>query len=251
MIYNYILLFFIYSVIGWTMEVVVSLVCRHKFINRGFLIGPLCPIYGVGGLFITLFLDKYKNDLLVFFVMTMILCTFIEYITSYIMEKMFKARWWDYSDKKFNINGRVCLETMIPFGIIGVLITRLGNPLFMGLIVSIPYHIRMALAIALIIVFIFDLIVSTKVIITFKNIKFNKKDSTEEISKKVRRILSEENPFVKRLVDAFPNNSILKKTKQRIEKTTRDLKKKQKEVTSLRKKLAKKQKKLKKMKNKK
>ena len=113
----YFLLFIIYAVIGWCMEVICKLIQYKKFVDRGFLIGPYCPIYGVGALLITFFLNKYVQDPVVLFVMAVVVCGILEYLTSYFMEKIYHARWWDYSSKKFNINGRICLSNLIAFGI--------------------------------------------------------------------------------------------------------------------------------------
>ena len=119
MFYTYFLLFIIYSIIGWILEIIFAFINLKKFVNRGFLIGPYCPIYGAGCLLLTILLSKYAEDTIVLFALSIIICSILEYLTSWIMEKIFKLRWWDYSDMKFNINGRICLETMIPFGIIG------------------------------------------------------------------------------------------------------------------------------------
>ena len=112
---QYIALFFIYSFLGWVMESILETVRKKRFVNRGFLIGPYCPIYGAGVLLITILLAKYNDDIWITFLMSLLICGTLEYATSYIMEKIFKARWWDYSYRKFNINGRICLETLIPF----------------------------------------------------------------------------------------------------------------------------------------
>ena len=101
----YFLLFLIYAVLGWCCEVVVAFYNHKKFINRGFLIGPYCPIYGIGVLLIISLLEDFTDSWLALFVLAMVLCMVLEYITSYLMEKIFNARWWDYSSKKFNING--------------------------------------------------------------------------------------------------------------------------------------------------
>lgn len=130
----YFILFIIYAMIGWCIEIINGLIQTKKFVNRGFLIGPYCPIYGVGGILITLLLSKYYNDPIVLFFMGIAVCGILEYLTSYIMEKIFKARWWDYSKRKFNINGRICLETIIPFGLLGCFIIYISNPLFINLI---------------------------------------------------------------------------------------------------------------------
>ena len=120
LIAEYFLYFIIYSFLGWTMEVICKLVELKKFVNRGFLIGPICPIYGYGVLAIVLIIGSFKGDLLAVFLKSILVCSILEYLTSYLMEKIFKARWWDYSNKKFNLNGRICLETKIPKGIIEI-----------------------------------------------------------------------------------------------------------------------------------
>ena len=124
----YFLLFMIYAVAGWIMEVTCKLIQYKRFINRGFLIGPYCPIYGYGALLITFLLGRYKYDALVLFVMAIVVCGTLEYLTSLVMEKMFKARWWDYSQRKFNINGRVCLENLVLFGLASCVIIYVTNP---------------------------------------------------------------------------------------------------------------------------
>ena len=124
------LLFLMYSFTGWAIEVIGKLIEKGKFVNRGFLVGPYCPIYGVGCLSMILLLNRYINDPFTLFIMSILLFSFLEYFTSYFMEKIFKIRWWDYSRRKFNINGRICLETMIPFGLGGMLIMYIVNPFF-------------------------------------------------------------------------------------------------------------------------
>lgn len=205
MISVYIILFFIYSFLGWIMEVLNSFVYTKKFVNRGFCIGPLCPIYGVGVLLIILLLNRYMNEPIVLFVMSMLICSILEYFTSYIMEKIFKARWWDYSNRKFNINGRVCLETMIPFGILGTFMVYIVNPFFIKILDKIDIRILNIISIILICIFILDLVFSFKTVFKFKNtLKKYEKDNTIEVSKKVKEILLSGGFLTKRLVKAFP-----------------------------------------------
>ena len=125
---NYFSLFIIYSFLGWFMEVIWTLITDKKLVNRGFLIGPYCPIYGVGCLLLIVFLGSFKDNIFTLFLMSIIVCSILEYFTSFIMEKLFNARWWDYSDRKLNLNGRICVDTMIPFGILGVLVVYFLNP---------------------------------------------------------------------------------------------------------------------------
>ena len=137
----YFLLFLIYSFVGWCMEVGLKLVERKKFVNRGFLLGPYCPIYGYGAILITLLLNDFKSKPVILFLMAILICGILEYLTSFFMEKIFHLRWWDYSKKKFNINGRICLDTIVPFGILGTVIMYVTNPFFLDKIYIIPQNI--------------------------------------------------------------------------------------------------------------
>ena len=156
----YFVLFMMYSFMGWLMEVIVTFVKEHKFVNRGFLIGPYCPIYGYGCLLIILLLKRYENDVVVLFLMSIVICSILEYVTSFVMEKLFHARWWDYSDKKFNINGRICLETMIPFGLLGSFIMYIVNPFYTNILSFFPSLVLEIIAIILFLIYIVDNIIS-------------------------------------------------------------------------------------------
>ena len=142
-IINYFLLFIIYSFLGWIMEVICIYGEFKKFVNRGFLI----------------LIGHDTSDFLGVFLKSILICSVLEYLTSYFMEKLFKARWWDYSKRRFNINGRICLETMIPFGILGTLIVYVVNPFFLSLITSIPKIVRIILAIILFVAYLTDNII--------------------------------------------------------------------------------------------
>ena len=179
------------------------LIQDHKFVNRGFLIGPVVPIYGTGGILITILLTKYQSDPIVLFCMAVIVCSILEYLTSYIMEKIFKTRWWDYSNKKFNINGRICLSNLILFGIMGLVMVYLINPL-LKCVVSI-----------LMVLFVIDFFVSFSVTSKIKNVgKVVFKDSTEEINAKVKDILLSKGKLTRRVIKAFPNFDIRFKQKK-------------------------------------
>lgn len=202
----YFLLFMSYAFLGWCIEVGCKLVQFRKFINRGFLIGPYCPIYGWGAIAITILLKRYTYDVLVLFVMSVLICSILEYFTSYFMEKVFHARWWDYSSKKFNINGRICLETLIPFGLLGLVIMYITNPFLLEIYQSVPPIVIHILSGILFIIFIIDNIISSNVISTI-NVEGNKlvKDNTEEITERVKQILREKSWLHRRLIEAYPN----------------------------------------------
>ena len=206
----YFILFFVYSFLGWVVEVINEIVTTKKFVNRGFLIGPYCPIYGFGGLFITVFLQRYKDDFIVLFILSIVICSFIEYFTSFILEKIFDARWWDYTDRKYNLNGRICLETLLPFGLLGLAMIYLINPIIFKIIYKCDDKIINLLFIALFTIFLVDLFVSSVILNKVKkDIKKVDKDNTEEITKKIKQVLSE-NFLTRRLILAFPNIKYLK-----------------------------------------
>ena len=200
----YIVLFFIYSLAGWLIEIIPATIREKKFVDRGFLVGPYCPIYGCGVILITLLLQKYADDVVVIFFLSVIICGTLEYLTSYIMEKIFKARWWDYSNNKFNINGRICLETLVPFGIGGVLVLFVFNPFLEKIINLIPDLALNIVTGVLCVLFLIDCIVSFKIILNLKEMTKELKDNTAEISDKVKRIILNKLGPYKRLVNAFP-----------------------------------------------
>ena len=244
------LLFIIYAFIGWIVEIINNIIVYKKFVNRGFLIGPYCPIYGVGGLIATIFLTKYKESIIVLFVMSMFLFALLEYFTSYLMEKLFKARWWDYTDYRFNINGRICLETLIPFGLLGCFAIYVVNPIIFSIFNITNIVFLRIIALIIFIIFIIDFTVSLKIINSFKDtaVKFLKKDNTEEITKKVKEILISKSVWTKRLIESFPKakavitNNIdlirmkfeLKQTKKELKQTKKELRKERKANKKLR-----------------
>ena len=117
----------IYSVIGWVYESTICSIGQRKLINRGFLNGPYCPIYGTGAVLVLLVLGRIQNPVLLFFAGAVLTCS-LEYLTSWLMEKLFHARWWDYSKRKFNIGGRVCLIGAVVFGAFSVVLILVLHP---------------------------------------------------------------------------------------------------------------------------
>lgn len=223
----YILLFFIYSFAGWLMEVTTISIRQKKLVSRGFLIGPYLPIYGLGATLITLLLSRYSDDIIVLFVMAFILCCILEYLTSFIMEKLFNARWWDYSDRRFNINGRVCLSNCICFGLGGPLVILGTNPIIINFLSRIPNLTVIILSIIFSGIFIIDIVISTIVIIGFRNTttKVNS-DNTEEITSKVREILTSRTFLHRRLLNAFPNlEAGIQKLNKKVKQMEREIRK--------------------------
>lgn len=120
--------FLFYSFLGWVYETILVSVQERRFVNRGFLNGPLCPIYGVGAVLASLLLDGLSGRPVVLFLASALGASVLEYATSWAMERLFHARWWDYTDFRFNLNGRICLLGAVVFGLGGVVIVRVIQP---------------------------------------------------------------------------------------------------------------------------
>lgn len=187
------------------MEVCVSLWNKHKFINRGFLIGPYCPIYGWGCLAIIIIVGQNTSDILSVFLKSILICSLLEYFTSYFMEKIYNVRWWDYSNKKFNINGRICLETMIPFGLLASLIIYVLHPAVIKLVNLLSSETLVIIASILFVIYIIDNIVSTYILFKIKGkIKSERKDNTEKIKQYIEKWFQDNTVLYRRIKNAFP-----------------------------------------------
>lgn len=220
-ILNYFLIFFIYSVLGWLMESTFVSITERKFVNRGFLIGPYCPIYGFGSIMIILYLNQYKDNIVTVFILGVVICSLLEYLTSYFMEKIFKARWWDYSNKKFNLNGRICGENAILFGMGGLLIIYIIHPFIDNLLKNINNTILTIFSIIFLITYVMDTILSFNIVNKLKKNLNNidiKQDSTQDIRKMISDIINNNistskfnlNLLQKRIIKAFPNFDFIK-----------------------------------------
>ena len=230
---NYFLLFFISAVLGWMMEVTCKLFEFKRFINRGMLIGPYCPIYGFGSVLITALLSPSAGQPVLVFVMAMVVCGTLEYLTSYVMEKLFHARWWDYSRRRFNINGRVCANTLIPFGLLGLAMIYVVKPFLFGLFAGIPVTVKHVVCGALLALMLTDVAVSTTILGKVrKTAEDAKGDSTEAITRVVREKLAEQGALVRRLLLAFPyariyNSDLIQKLRKRSEEMRAEIRRKE------------------------
>ena len=230
---NLFILFMIYSFFGYIIEITnCSIVEKKLVLNRGFFLGPYLPIYGISCLLMGSLILKYKNDILTTFVMSAFICTTVEYITSYVLEKIFKARWWDYSNHKFNIEGRVCLFNACLFGLGVIIFAYIFNPFITNLLSKLNVVTIRIIAIILLIIFLIDVIITITTLCQVKisSLKFKSKDVTNEITKiikdeihKKREIKS--NFFVRHMLNAFPkidltdrNNSLGKLKKYILKK---------------------------------
>ena len=130
--------FYIYGVLGWCVEVAYAAVKQGKFVNRGFLNGPICPIYGVGVVSVIYCLGEVRGNLLVLYAASVVLVTVIEGITGFVMDRLFHHKWWDYSNQPLNIGGYVCLFFSLIWGVFCVFIMKVFQPMVNGVVVHIP-----------------------------------------------------------------------------------------------------------------
>lgn len=202
------ILFIIYSMIGYVSELIYCSIQFKKIVlNRGFFIGPYLPIYGVCCIMMTFFLEKYNNDLAALFVMSIVLCSITEFVTSYILEKIYKVRWWDYSNMKFNFEGRICLLNSCLFGVGGVVLIHFINPMVYPILDMLNDNVLIIIGLSLIVIFVADLSVSIKTLheIKISSDEYTDHDATQEIKLLVREKISKGSFFITRLLNAFPS----------------------------------------------
>lgn len=180
-------IFLIYAFLGWCAEVAYAAFRTGDFVNRGFLNGPVCPIYGCGVLVVVVVLNPLKESLLLLFCGSVILTSVIELITGFIMEKLFHNKWWDYSDRRFNICGYVCLLFSVLWGVGCVFILKAVHPAVYRLIRLMPKLAGSIVLIVLCLAFVVDLVITVASIL-----KFNERlKLLDEIAEKMKVISNE------------------------------------------------------------
>lgn len=180
-IYYSILYFFVYGFLGWCTEVIFAAFKQHRFVNRGFLNGPICPIYGVGVTLVIACLEAFQSNLLLLYISSVILVTVLEGVTGWAMDKLFHNKWWDYSKLPFNIGGYVCLLFSLIWGVACVFIVYFVHPLIHQVLSLIPHTAGIALIAILGIALLSDIIVTTSAIVKFNQYLELLKHITDEL----------------------------------------------------------------------
>ena len=180
-IYYSILYFFVYGFLGWCTEVIFAAFKQHRFVNRGFLNGPICPIYGVGVTLVIPCLEAFQSNLLLLYISSVILVTVLEGVTGWAMDKLFHNKWWDYSKLPFNIGGYVCLLFSLIWGVACVFIVYFVHPLIHQVLSLIPHTAGIALIAILGIALLSDMIVTTSAIVKFNQYLELLKHITDEL----------------------------------------------------------------------
>lgn len=185
--------FMVYSIFGWIYESILCSLRERRLINRGFLNGPYCPIYGFGAIIDIFFLGKLENPISIFLLGALLACS-LEYFTSWAMEKLFHARWWDYSSRRFNIKGRICLLGAVVFGMFAVVLLKVVHPVVYEYTYRIEKSRLNIISTALFLIFFFDTIYTI-----IKLSKFEEK--LKELTYLMNNLISGNNGYRKLILD--------------------------------------------------
>ena len=214
--YLYYLMFWfvIYSVLGWILESIYKSILQKKPINSGFMHGPYCPIYGFGALIMILALQSFKYNITLLFIASFVILSFWEYLVSFVLEKIYHAKYWDYSSQKINLNGRVCLKNSVYWGILGVLFTIIFQPNIEKYSMMIPNDIIICIDVLIGIAMIADFTISSvKAQALIRNIR-KIKDISENIKESLEELKAERN---NEIINSNLNKMQLSKNKLKVQ----------------------------------
>jgi uncharacterized membrane protein len=187
--------------LGWLMETVRVSLRNKKFVNRGYAGGPYCPIYGFGMCFVILFLSGMKDNLPCLFFGGMLITTVLEYLTAYLLELIFKAKWWDYSYRKFNLHGRICLDISIAWGVLSVVMIEYVVPLLNVLIDKIDATVGSVLILLILAFMAADIAVTTHSILSFRAVLLKLHSLKSEIKSELELFSDKFSENIKEYID--------------------------------------------------
>lgn len=205
--------FILFSVIGYVAEMITCAIVEKRWTNRGFFCGPIIPIYGVGSLALIWILSPFKDNVLLIALLGMLITTILEYLTSYVLEKIFHNKWWDYKKEKFNINGRICLKNSLLFAIGTPIILMIIDPYVSGLLRQIKDPALYIISAIIFVIFLLDVIYSCVVAYNLRHrliiVENLKNEKLARIPGMLERMLKTRlrgmTKYPKRLLNAFPN----------------------------------------------
>ena len=187
--YDLLYYYFIYACMGWCIESIYASWIDARLVNRGFLNGPVCPIYGFGALILIIVLRPVMDNILLLFIGAVILTSVLEYITSLALEKAFKHKWWDYSSRFFNVQGRICLVFSLYWGMFSILMLKILHPQVVDWVAQIPINYGIIGLLILLLYFLGDFILSLSslidlnaLIVQMHSIRLEVKETLEHIT---------------------------------------------------------------------
>lgn len=170
MFFQWLLIFYLYCIFGWVLESIYISMLRHKIINRGFLKGPFLPIYGFGAMVILFATNQFQNNIVAVFFAGAFGATILEYFTGAAMEQLFKVRYWDYTNNRFNLHGHICLFASTIWGVLSVLLTKVFQPAMLKLVLSIDTTVANVMIILITIVLFYDFVTSFKTALDLRDV---------------------------------------------------------------------------------
>ncbi|MBM6828509.1 hypothetical protein H9X85_02530 [Anaerotignum lactatifermentans] len=216
--------FIIYSFLGWGMESAFVSISSKEWVNRGFLSGPFCPIYGVGALFMILLLSPVTDHVFLLFFGGFFLASVVEYVIAAILEKLFHASWWDYSEKKWNLKGRVCLQRSVEWGLLTIVLMRVIHPVIQGLADNIPTLLGEAAGTLLLMYLVADAGVTVQHILRLNEKLAHLSEATDDVRRRLEstRLYSARKELAEHL-EHLPAAQFLREWKDRMEETYGDI----------------------------
>ena len=185
---QWIFFFYFYCFFGWCFESTYVSICQKKLVNRGFIRGPFLPLYGSGAIMMLLVSSPMKGNLVGIFIAGCLGATVLEYVTGVIMEALFKVRYWDYSHKKFNFRGQICLESSLCWGLLTILMTQFIHKPVESLAMMIPPRV-LVLAVAVIsVLFIADFVTSFQAAMDLRDILIKAEQARQELERVQKRL---------------------------------------------------------------
>lgn len=185
--------FIFYAFLGWCFEMVHMGITTKEIVNRGYLNGPIIPIYGAGMLSILILLKPFKKFVVLSTILIILICSILEYTTSYVMEKIYGIRWWDYEDKWLNLNGRICFETMSMFTGLALFVIYFLHPIFTKVIAEFSTTSLFIISLVLSFLFLGDFILSNMIVKDYlqSHIETLRKDKTPLIRQYTTKLLKD------------------------------------------------------------
>ena len=180
---QWVLFFFIYSFIGWVWECCFVSVRKRRWVNRGFMYGPMLPIYGFGALAVLISTIRVRDSIPLIFLFGMVGATLLEYVTGAVMERLFNVKYWDYSNQKFNLNGYICLTSSLGWGLFSVLLVKFVHVPIEGAVLKIPTIIAEGIAFVLTVAAAVDVAQSFNDAMDLKRILAQLEESKKQIRK--------------------------------------------------------------------
>lgn len=198
--YQLFYIFTIYSFLGWCLEMAFSTIKNHHIVNRGFLYGPVCPMYGIGVTFLIITAKSIESNYLLLFFVCFVGASILEYFTGYMLETLFDSKWWDYSNSALNIHGRISILFSILWALVGVFIIKILHPYGVGILLGmLSPRVGAILLPIIFIYFIVDFTITLIRLVTLKNMLMQLEDVTYDIKRRLVRYKD----FISDKVDIF------------------------------------------------